>query len=275
MPLCACSSRPCRVPTAPVNAPRDVAEELRLEQRFRNRAAVDRDEPVGAARAAVVDGARGELLARAGLAGDEDRARRGGDGLEQLDEIAHHAAAADEPVDTVALLELRSQVRVLGSQPALLERGVEHVQQRVELERLGDEVGRALLDRVDRVLHRAEAGDDDRDDFRIALERGLEHGAAVDAGQPEVGDDDVEGELGQARERVFAAGGLLDDEAVVGQPLRDRLPQRRLVVYEKQMFRVFSHLVVRRYFDTRVGRGSTKLTRAGARPTGRARDHFR
>ena len=43
----------------------DVAEELRLEQRFRNRAAVERDEAVGAARAAVMNRARGELLAGA------------------------------------------------------------------------------------------------------------------------------------------------------------------------------------------------------------------
>ena len=125
------------------------------------------------------------------------------------------------------------------------------MQQLVELERLGDEVGGALLDRVDRVLHRAEAGDDDRDDVRVALERGVEHRAAVDARQPEVRDDDVEGELGEPRQRLFAVRGLLDDEAVVGQPLGDGLPQRRLVVDEQQMFRVFSHLVVRRYFDTR------------------------
>ena len=85
----------------------------------------------------------------------------------------------------------------------------------------------------------------------IALERGFEHGAAVHARQPQVGNDDVEGELGEARQRVLAVRGLLDDEAVIRQPFRDGLTQRRLVVYEEQMFRVFSHLVVRRYFDTR------------------------
>ena len=106
----------------------------------------------------------------------------------------------------------------------------------------------------------------------IALERRLEHGAAVDAGQPEVRDDDVEREIGQPRERLFAARGLLDDEAVVGETLRDRFPQRRLVVYEKQMFRVFSHLVGRRYFDTRRRRRSTK--HCGPGPTG-AREPFR
>ena len=82
--------------------------------------------------------------------------------------------------------------------------------------------------------------------------------AAVDAGQPQVGHDDVERELGEPRQGVLAAGGLFDDEAVIGQALRNGLPQRRLVVYEEQMFRVFSHLVVRRYFDTRRGRGQRR-----------------
>ena len=65
-----------------------VAEELRLEQRFGNRAAVERDEPMRAARAVVVDRARDDLLAGAGLAGDENRAVGRGDGLEQLEQAA-------------------------------------------------------------------------------------------------------------------------------------------------------------------------------------------
>ena len=116
------------------------------------------------------------------------------------------------------------------------------MQQRVELERLGDEVGGALLDGLDRVLHRAVAGDDDGDDVGVALEGGVEHLPAVDARQPQVGDQDVEGEVGQPLQRLFAAACLLDDEPVVGQPLGDRLPQRGLVVDDQQMFLVFSHL---------------------------------
>ena len=45
------------------------------------------------------------------------------------------------------------------------------------------------------------------------------------------------------RERLLAAVGLLDDEAVVGEPLGDRLAQRLLVVDDQQMFRRFRHLV--------------------------------
>ena len=45
---------------------------------------------------------------------------------------------------------------------------------------------------------------------------------------------------------------------MIGEPLRDGLPQRRLVVYEQQMFRGFSHLVARRYFDTRRSSGQRR-----------------
>ena len=49
-----------------------VAEELALEQLARDRGAVDRDERARRARRArLVDGARDQLLAGAGLAGDE------------------------------------------------------------------------------------------------------------------------------------------------------------------------------------------------------------
>src|SRR5258706_203626 len=58
-----------------------VPEQLRREQRFRSGGAVDLDERHVALRAPVVDGARGELLAGAGLAGDQHGALGFGDEL--------------------------------------------------------------------------------------------------------------------------------------------------------------------------------------------------
>ena len=52
-----------------------VTEQLGLEQRLGNRAAVERDEPLRAARAVVMNRARDDFLAGAGLAGHENRAR--------------------------------------------------------------------------------------------------------------------------------------------------------------------------------------------------------
>ncbi len=121
--------------------------------------------------------------------------------LEQLKQPLHRRTLADEPLEAIALVELRAQVGVLGLEAALLERRVEHVQQLVDLKRLADEVPRAALDGFDRFLDGAVAGDHDRDDLRIALDGGVDDGGAVDAGQAQVGDDDVEGEFGESGER--------------------------------------------------------------------------
>ena len=189
-------------------------------------------------------GRRGrELFARSGLAGDEHRARRARDDLQQLKQVAHHAAAPDKPIDPISLLQLRAQVVVLGFQPALFHRGRQHVEERVELKGLGDEVGGALLDRVDGVLDRSVARDHDRHDVGIALERGIEDLPSVDTGKSQICNQDVEGEVGDSLDRVFAAAGLLDDEAMIREALGDRLTQRLFVVYDQQMFRRFRHLL--------------------------------
>jgi hypothetical protein len=65
------------------------------------------------------------------------------------------------------------------------------VQQRIRLKRLRDEVARALFDQVDRILHRAVPGDDDRNDVGIAGARLLQHLPAINARQPQVRYDDV------------------------------------------------------------------------------------
>jgi hypothetical protein len=116
------------------------------------------------------------------------------------------------------------------------------VQQRVELEWLGDEVGGPLLDGFNRVLHGAVAGDDDGDDVGIAFERRVEDFPAADAGQAQVGDQNVEGEIGEPLKRVLSAIGLLHDESVVRQALGNGRPERSLVIHDQQMFLVFRHL---------------------------------
>ena len=88
------------------------------------------------------------------------------------------------------------------------------MQQLVELKRLGDEVGGAALDGLDRVLHRAVAGDDDGDDAGVAGEGGVDDLPAVDARQAEIRDDDVEGKSLERLQRGFARRGLDHLEAV-------------------------------------------------------------
>jgi hypothetical protein len=156
---------------------------------------------------------------------------------------------SDEPLDPISILQLGPQVGVLGLEPALFERGSNDVQQRIELEWLRDEVRRAVLDRLDGILDRSVTRNDDRDDFRVALERRIDDLAAVDPGQAQVRDKDVEGEVTQARDGLLPAVGLLDGKPVIHEPLRHCFTQRRLVVDDEQMLLAFGHLVGRRYFD--------------------------
>ena len=148
----------------------------------------------------------------------------------------------DHAVDPIPLLELRPEIGVLRLQPPLLDRRSQHVQQRVELERLGDEIRRPLLDGLDCVFHGPVAGDDDGDDVGVAFEGGVEDFPAADARQPQVGDQNVEGEVGQPLQRVLAVARLLDDEPVVRQTLGNRRAERPLVIHDQQMFLIFRHL---------------------------------
>ena len=111
------------------------------------------------------------------------------------------------------------------------------MQQFVDLKRLADEVRRAALDRLDGVLHRAVSGDDDGDDVGVARDGGLDDRRAVDAGQAQVGEDDVEGEFCEPGDRRFARFGLLDTIAAVGQLFGNGLAQRGFVFDEQEMFR--------------------------------------
>ena len=182
-----------------------VAEELRFEQRFRNRAAVQGDEALHAARPVLMNRSRDDFLPRASLAGDQDCAVGGGDGLEKLKKPRHRAALADDSLEAIQpLVELRTQVRVLRFEAPLLETGLEGVQELVDQKRLVDEIPRAPLDQLHRVLHRGVPGDDNDDDLGIALERGMNHGRSVDAGKAQIGHDQVKSEIGEPGERSLA-----------------------------------------------------------------------
>ena len=123
--------------------------------------------------------------------------------------------------------------------------------QLVDLKRFADEIPRAALDRFDRVFHRSISCDDNRHNFGIALDRGVDDGGAVDSRKAQVGDDDVKCELGQARQGHFTGARLLDVIPTISQLFRDRLTQSSLVFDEKKMFNGVRHLVSRQYFDTR------------------------
>ncbi len=116
------------------------------------------------------------------------------------------------------------------------------MQQLIDLKRFADEIPRPALDRFHGILDGAVAGHHDGHNLGIPLDGRVDDRRSVDAGEPEVGDDDVEREIGQTSQGRLARVGLLDVVAAIGQLLGDSLPKRRLVLNQKQMFRRFSHL---------------------------------
>jgi hypothetical protein len=99
----------------------NVAEELRFEERFGNGGAIDPDQRHIALRAAIVNRARDQLLAGAGLAGDQHRALGLGNAFRALDDFLHHAAAADDAVVVELFVALAAQIAVFGPQSLMVD----------------------------------------------------------------------------------------------------------------------------------------------------------
>ena len=113
MPPSASANRPFLVVVAPVKAPRTWPNSSDSSSVSGIAAQFTLMSGMSPLRAAVVDGARHQLLAGAGLAGDEHRALGLGDQLGALDHLLHRAAAADDAVVIELLVALAEQVAVL------------------------------------------------------------------------------------------------------------------------------------------------------------------
>src|SRR5439155_14001950 len=162
----------------------------------------------------------------------------------------HRTALTHDASEPKALLVLCTQIGVFRLQPALLERRVEPRRKIVAHNWLADEIPSAMFARLDGVLVGTVAGDDDGDDVGIALDGGFDDDRAVDAGQAEIGDNDVESELTESRERRLARIGLLDQVTAIAELLSDSLAKRGFVLDEEQMFRGLRHLARRQHIDT-------------------------
>ena len=125
--------------------------------------------------------------------------------IDQLVDLLHRRARADQLAAAARVRDDLAQPLDLAAQRAVLGRAAHRDRERLDLDRLGDEVVRAGADRADRGLEAAERGQHDHrhvgpvgDDLLAQLEAG--HALHV-----EIGDDDVDVVLGQRGERVGAA----------------------------------------------------------------------
>ena len=198
-----------------------VAEQLGLGERLGNSRRVEADEPLIRARAVVVNRARDQFLARAGLALNQHGAVHRRHELEALEHRLHRGALADDVVEPVPVAQLRPQLGVLLAEPRLVDRRCQHAGEMWQLHRLDEEVDGAALDRRDRFFDTAVTGHDDSHHFRVAGQGGIENLEAVGVGQFQVDDQAVVGEAFETVPRVGPGRRLGDGEALLRQMLRD------------------------------------------------------
>ena len=127
--------------------PLDVAEQLALDQLFRNRGAVHLDERPGPPAAHRVNAPGDELLAGAVLAVDQHPTvgRRCHGHL--LAQLRHRVALAHHPQPAI---DVGSQCAILGFEPPLTDGVADDEDGLLERERLFDEIVRAQFDRAHR-----------------------------------------------------------------------------------------------------------------------------
>ena len=182
-----------------------MAEDLALEQLLGERRAVDRHEGPARARAEGVQRARDELLARAALPRDQQRAVVRRDALDALEHVPHRVRAAQDPEVLHLASDRRRRPGDHAALPRAHDRTVQDPRQVLELERLGEEVGGAVLHRGNRRVDAGVARDHDHGQARGVIEDGREHRDALHVGQAQVEHGGVQFRATGDRERGLAA----------------------------------------------------------------------
>ncbi len=212
-----------------------VAEELGLEQGLRHRAAVHGHERARRARAGVVHGLGDDLLARAGLALDQERGVGGGDALDEVQHRVHGGRLRDEPGEPIALAELGAQVLVLPAQGPAGQRLVDTVIELVWLLAFLEVVQRPEADGLLGGFPLGVGGEQDHFGRRgMGLGR-PQHVQAVAVRHAEIGDDEVEDFLREALGRGGDAVGLQDAMAALAEEQRQGGSRRGLVVHDQEV----------------------------------------
>jgi hypothetical protein len=202
-----------------------VAEQLGLDQLLGDGGAVDlHQRPVAAGRGAM-DGARRQLLAGAALAGDQDRGvgrRRLVDGLAEL---AHRGRRADQG------LRLDAERAVLGAQARVLDGIAQRHEHALALQGLLEEVVGPQPGRLDRGGDVGVAAHHQDGHVVAALAHCPQHLDAVHLRHLDVEQHGIRQAVGDPRQRLRAAAGLLDAVPLVLEDHPEAVADRGLVVH--------------------------------------------
>ena len=180
-----------------------------------------------------MDLARDDLLAGAALAGDQHRGVGRADLVDELIDLLHRRARADQLAVAPRVGDDLAQPLDLAAQRAMLGGAPDRDRERLDLDRLGDEVVGAGADRADRGLEAAERGQHQHRDVRPISGHALAQLETGDALHVEIGDDDVDVVVRDRGERVGPVGERDDLEAALLEPERDQIDHLALVIDDK------------------------------------------
>src|SRR5271156_318953 len=209
-----------------------VAEELALEQLFRQRSAIDDDERLVLTPAPSMDLARDHVLAGAAFSREQNRGVAAG-GLARGFEQALHGGTLR--VEQRLLVDGEAQRAIFRGQLADMQRAIDGVLNLLERERLGDVVVGAGLHRLDGVFDRRECGHQDDQALGRAAFNLVEQFEAAHLRHTVVGEHEIELGFGEKRDGLRAVLGGAD---VVAQRLEKRgeaPPNVALVIDNEQL----------------------------------------
>ena len=220
MPPSAVSNRPRFCCRASVNAPRSWPNSSLSSSCSGSAEQVMLTNARPRAVAVVVDRLGGQVLAGAGLAGQQHGGGRArGHARQQRLDLLHRRETADDRVEAVLLPLAAAQRPHFAPQLAGLERLLDEQRHFVEVERLVDVVVRAELHRLDGVLDRREGGHQDDQRLGRLLLDSAQHGQAVAVGQLEVEQHQIDA-LATLLERLGGRRRLEDGVALVASAAR-------------------------------------------------------
>ena len=177
--------------------------------------------------------ARHQLLAGAALARDEDgRAGRRGH-LDEVMDLLHRAAGAEETAEPARFFELATEEGHLAHDLRLLERLLDERPEPARLHRLGDVVVDPALHRRHRGIHGRVPGEDDHCGGRAVLLKGAGEGQAVHPGHHEVRDHQIRPDRERALEGLVAVVRLLDLVSPAGQQCGETIERVGVVIGHK------------------------------------------
>ena len=218
-----------------------AAEQLLLDALGLHRRSADDDERRGAARAPVVEHARGDLLADARGSGQQHAAARRGDALQRR---AHAVDRARRALQLLVATRAFTQRRVLAAQSVGLGRAFDEQDQPLGLERLFDEVDRAAPDRRHCGVDVAMPRYDEHRQRRVARLYDVEQFEPVELRplQPDVEQDERWPALVERGECCIAVGGDARFIAFVLEHARDQFADVAFVVDDQDVERHASAL---------------------------------